>query len=163
MDCCPPGSSVHGISQARILEQVAISFSRESSQPRGWTCISCIGKRSLYLYLGSPRCSLAGILWLESSQGCCQDVGSSEGLTGGSSSGLPMWDSVPCCLMPRGFLQFLVIENVRVRCKMDSAGRGEDSVGENWKCCPGPRPPMLCPSYWLDFMSEGLEEIPLNI
>ena len=34
MDCCPSGSSVHGISQARILEWVAISFSRRSSKPR---------------------------------------------------------------------------------------------------------------------------------
>ena len=34
MDCSPPGSSVHGILQARILEWVAISFSRGSSQPR---------------------------------------------------------------------------------------------------------------------------------
>ena len=34
MDCSPPGSSVHGISQARILEWVAISFSRGSSRPR---------------------------------------------------------------------------------------------------------------------------------
>ena len=34
MDCSPPGSSVHGISRARILERVAISFSRASSQPR---------------------------------------------------------------------------------------------------------------------------------
>ena len=42
MDCSLPGSSVHGISQARILEWVAISFSRGSSWPRDWTCISCI-------------------------------------------------------------------------------------------------------------------------
>ena len=34
MDCSPPGSSVHGILQARILEWVAISSSRGSSQPR---------------------------------------------------------------------------------------------------------------------------------
>ena len=34
VDCSPPGSSVHGISQARVLEQVAISFSRGSSPPR---------------------------------------------------------------------------------------------------------------------------------
>ena len=34
MDCSPPGSSVHGISQARILEWAAISFSRGSSRPR---------------------------------------------------------------------------------------------------------------------------------
>ena len=37
MDCSPPGSSVHGIFQARILEWVAISSSRGSSQSRGWT------------------------------------------------------------------------------------------------------------------------------
>ena len=37
MDCSPPGSSVHGISQARILEWVAISFSRGSSRPRDRT------------------------------------------------------------------------------------------------------------------------------
>ena len=36
MDCSPPGFSVHGIRQARILEWVAISFSRGSSQPRDW-------------------------------------------------------------------------------------------------------------------------------
>ena len=36
-----PGSSVHGILQARVLERVAISFSRGSSRPRDRTCISC--------------------------------------------------------------------------------------------------------------------------
>ena len=42
MDCSLPGSSVHGIFHARILKWVAISSSKESSQPRDWTCISCI-------------------------------------------------------------------------------------------------------------------------
>ena len=42
MDCSPPGSSVHGILQARILEWVPIPFSRESSQPRDQTRVSCI-------------------------------------------------------------------------------------------------------------------------
>ena len=42
------GSSVHGISQARTLELVSISFSSVSSQPRDWTCISCIGRQILY-------------------------------------------------------------------------------------------------------------------
>ena len=53
MDCSPPGSSVHGIFQARILEQVVISYSRGSSQPRDRTHISgisCIGKWVLYHY-----------------------------------------------------------------------------------------------------------------
>ena len=37
-----PGFSVHGISQARILEGVAISFSRESSSPKDPPCVFCI-------------------------------------------------------------------------------------------------------------------------
>ena len=44
----PPGSSVHGISQAVILEQVAISFSRVSSQPRDQIHVSCIDRWILY-------------------------------------------------------------------------------------------------------------------
>ena len=51
MDCSLPGSSVHGIFQARILEWVAISFSRGSSRPRDQihiTCISHIGRQILY-------------------------------------------------------------------------------------------------------------------
>ena len=50
MDCSPPGSSVHGILQARILEWVAISFSRGSSQPRDWTRVSCIAGRHFILW-----------------------------------------------------------------------------------------------------------------
>ena len=42
MNCSPPSSSVHGISQARILEWVAIPFSRRSSQPRDPSCVSCV-------------------------------------------------------------------------------------------------------------------------
>ena len=38
--CSPPGSSIQGLLQARILERVAISFSRGSSQPRNWTRVS---------------------------------------------------------------------------------------------------------------------------
>ena len=41
MDCNPPGSSVHGILQARILRWVAIPLSRGSSQPSDWTWLSC--------------------------------------------------------------------------------------------------------------------------
>ena len=58
MDCCPRGFSVHGILQAIILEWVAISFSRGSSQSRDrtWVYVSCIGLQVLYhlCYLGSP-------------------------------------------------------------------------------------------------------------
>ena len=46
--CNLPVSSVHGISQANILEWVVISFSRGSSRPRDWTRLSCIGRQILY-------------------------------------------------------------------------------------------------------------------
>ena len=45
MDYSPLGSSVHGILQARILEWVAIPFSRESDRPRDWTQVSHIAGR----------------------------------------------------------------------------------------------------------------------
>ena len=61
IDCSPPGFSVHGISQAKILEWVAISFSRGSSWPGDRTRVSCIGRQVLYSlspqksHLGSAR------------------------------------------------------------------------------------------------------------
>ena len=60
-DCSLPGSSVHGILQARILEniQYAISFSRGYSQPRDWTWVSCIGGRRFNLW--ATREALGGI------------------------------------------------------------------------------------------------------
>ena len=48
MDCSPPGSSVLGISQARILERVAVSSSRRCSQPRDRTWISWLAGRFSY-------------------------------------------------------------------------------------------------------------------
>ena len=42
VDCCLPGCSIQGILQERKLEWVAISSSRESSQPRDWTHVPCI-------------------------------------------------------------------------------------------------------------------------
>ena len=53
MDCSPPGSSVCGIFQARILEWVAIPFSRGLSQPRGQTHTSYIG-RHIFFFTTEP-------------------------------------------------------------------------------------------------------------
>ena len=50
MDCSPPGSSVHGILQVRILEWVAISFSRGSSRPRDRTQVSHIAGKCFNLF-----------------------------------------------------------------------------------------------------------------
>ena len=58
MDCSPPGSSIHGILQARILECIAIPFSRGSSWLRDWTHVSsasCISRQILYHW---ATCSL---------------------------------------------------------------------------------------------------------
>ena len=55
MDCSPPGSSVHGISQAGTLEWLAISSSRGSCQPRGHVMAPTLQVSSLPLsHLGSP-------------------------------------------------------------------------------------------------------------
>ena len=54
MDWNPPGSSIHGILQARILEWVAFSFSRGSSLIGDRPRVSCIAGRLLLRHLGSP-------------------------------------------------------------------------------------------------------------
>ena len=56
MDCSPPGSSVCGILQARILECVAMPFSRGSSRPRDQNWVSCIAGRFFTIEpLGKPQ------------------------------------------------------------------------------------------------------------
>ena len=61
MDCSPPDSSVHGVLQARILEWVAMPFSRESSQPRGQTSLL----RLLYWQAGSLSLAPPGSPWIQ--------------------------------------------------------------------------------------------------
>ena len=69
MDCSPPGSSVHGIFQARILARVAICYARGSCLHRDRThvsCVSCIERQILYpwatwealLVTYLPKCNL---------------------------------------------------------------------------------------------------------
>ena len=70
LDSSPSGSSVHGILQARILECVAISFSRESSRLRHQTCISCIAGRFFTTEPGGNPCLSVCTFkfkWLQSS------------------------------------------------------------------------------------------------
>ena len=56
MDCSPPGSSVHGILQTRILEWAVIYFSRGSSRPRDQTQVSCIAGRCFTLCATREAC-----------------------------------------------------------------------------------------------------------
>ena len=53
MDCSPPGSSVHGILQAGILEWVTVPSSRGSSPPRDGTQVSCIAGGIFFFFLPS--------------------------------------------------------------------------------------------------------------
>ena len=70
-DCSPPGSSVHGIFQARILEGVAMPSSRGSSWPRNQTCVSCIGRQILYHYATREApYLLSEVEWSEIAQSC---------------------------------------------------------------------------------------------
>ena len=62
-DCSLPGSSVHGIFQSRVLEWVAIPFSRRSSQPRDWTRVSrTVGRR--FTIWATREVDLNNISWI---------------------------------------------------------------------------------------------------
>ena len=58
-DCRPPGSSVHGTLQARILEWVGIPFSRGSAQPRDRTRVSCMAGQCFTTEPPGKLCSLS--------------------------------------------------------------------------------------------------------
>ena len=62
IDCSPPGSSVLGILQARILEWVALSFSRGSSWPRDGTLVSCIAA-SFFTTWAIREAQMLGRMW----------------------------------------------------------------------------------------------------
>ena len=64
VDCSPPGSSVHGILQARILEGVALPFSKGSSRPRDWTQVSHITGRFFTIWAIREVSVLVGYLYI---------------------------------------------------------------------------------------------------
>ena len=69
MDCSLPGYSIHGIFQARVLEWIAISFSRGSSQPRDRTRVSCVvDRRFTIINCLIPMLSIQWRQWEESQQ-----------------------------------------------------------------------------------------------
>ena len=91
MDCSPPGSSVHGILQVKILEWVAISSSRGSFH-RDWTHISwvsCVGRQILY------HCATWEVIHTRK-----ENASLGEKRTNSDSSGAS-GDSTSCQVMPR--------------------------------------------------------------
>ena len=65
VDYSLPGSSVHRILQARILECVAVSFSRRSSWPRGWILVSCIAGRFFTVWATREMSGDSDKKWLQ--------------------------------------------------------------------------------------------------
>ena len=89
MDYSPPGSSVHGILQARILKWVVISSSRGSSRPRDRThvsCVSCIGRWILYHWatwealVSQSRSVVSESSWLHRLYSPCNSPGQNNGV-----------------------------------------------------------------------------------
>ena len=131
MDCSPPGSSVYGTFQTRILEWVVISSSRGSSWSRDQTCISCIGRWIFYhlSHLGSLRkytkgtnltaLSLVQSIWWSGwntgnffyvNIGCCKQIG--EGVPGERESSMTsFWSKTFCDL---SLATVLALEQVSV-------------------------------------------------
>ena len=91
MDCSSPGSSVHGISQARILEWVAISFSRELSDP-GIQCISPALAGGFFLLSRQRSPGTAVVKNLPANSGDARDEGSvsGSGRSPGEGNGNPL-------------------------------------------------------------------------
>ena len=103
MDCSLPGSSLHGILQARVLEWVAISFSTGSSQPRVQTRVSCIPGRRFNLWATRRSLLIIFFILLLFTQSCptlCNSM--DKGLTGSWQAPLSMgfsrqeyWSGLP--------------------------------------------------------------------
>ena len=89
MDCSLPGSSVHGIFQARTLEWIAISFSRRSSRPRDWTWVSHIVGRHFTIWATKEGLSR---LHIKKQRCYFANKGPSSQSYGFSSSHVWMWE-----------------------------------------------------------------------
>ena len=60
INCSLPCSSIHGMLQAGILERIAISYSRGSTWPRDWTCVSCISWFGKWIFYHWATCEAPG-------------------------------------------------------------------------------------------------------
>ena len=120
MDCSLPGSSVHGILQARILEWIAISFSGWSSWPRNWTDVSFTAGRFF--------------------TGCCEGRPPEEGLPKSQTLvwQIPSYQLLHCCF-------YLIPKSCLTLCDpMDYSLPGSSVHGisqqEYWRGLPFPSP-----------------------
>ena len=152
MDCSSPGSSVHGILQARILEWVAISFSRGSSWPRDQICSSLIGRWILYcwdtketlesLVCGSKLCLLAHLFSWCLVVVCCMLAAAAKSLESCLTLCDPIDGSPPASTF-RGMLQARVLEWVAISFSNAWKVKRESEVAQS---CPTLSDPMDCSS-----------------
>ena len=95
MDCSLPGASVHGTLLARILEWVAIPFSRRSSQPRNWTWVSGLAGRFFTIWAtreALKRNVLQNISWFGQALGGSVFISSFLlPFTGGQGQNVSLW------------------------------------------------------------------------
>ena len=98
MNCSPPGFSIHGILQARILKWGAIPFSRVSSRPRAWTQVSWVAGRFLTIWATTEALILPCTLLLQSCLTLCNPMGYS--LPGSTAHGIFQARILECVAMP---------------------------------------------------------------
>ena len=170
MGCSLPGSSDSVIFQARILEWIAFSFSKGSSQPRDWTCVSCIGKQILYHcatrvkkyqsfshFCLRPRgLQPARLLYPQGSPGKSAGGGCHSLLQGfllpqGSNSGLLLCRQILYQLSPQGSLLPGQVSSNPLKARLEQKGRGrENSLSltefRHWSS----------PAFWLGFVPREL-------
>ena len=130
MDCSPPGSSVHGILQARILEWVAISFPRGSSRPRDRTHVShTAGRRFTSEPPGKPNVGNLG-----SVPGWGRSPGEGNGyLLQYSCLENPMDGGQPCGYSPWGRTESDTTEHAwRVHLLGFPGGAGGEGPTDHW-------------------------------
>ena len=111
MDCSLPGSSIHGIFQARVLEWVAISFSSGSSWPRDWTQVfHIVGRRftvwaTREVQLAPNSCRLHYIVCNLT----CSNGGCGVGKVWGKGMGIPSTITFPQVTLKVGIYREVVL------------------------------------------------------
>ena len=141
MDYSLPGSSVHWIFQARVLEWVAISFSRGSSRPRDWTQVSHIVGRRFTIWATRENIEIGIYLmkFVSESENCCP-----------SSTGPSKWSSLKLTVHQLCLLPFSLTGLLFSLCLWFSWGKGTwwnhsclgECCGYIWLLLSGPQNPV---------------------
>ena len=141
MECSSPGSPVHGIAQARILEWVSIPFSRGSSQPSDWTQVSCITGR-FFTGWAIREAQIVGL-----------KIHVSIFVVGQSLS--HVWCFVtPWTAACQASLSFTIYQRLLTLMPLESVMPSNYLI----LCCPRLFPPLIFPSIWV-FSNESVLRI----